>query len=84
MSRETYLAILDDRFEQGRAAFISMVAALPKEAFMAQAAAAWDRARAKYGARCNLLELDLPAEAAKECIDGVVYECIEAAVAAGE
>lgn len=78
LTREEYLSILDDRFEHGRAAFLAMIRALPKEAFLAQAAAAWDRARAKYGPTCNLLELDLPAEAAKEAIDGVVYLTIEA------
>ena len=77
LTRGQYLDILDDRFEIGRQRFIQRVMSLPKDAFIVQASAAWDRARSKYGPECDLHMRDLGIESAKECLDGVIYECVD-------
>jgi len=78
MTKQEYLDVLDFRFEHGLARFLDMISHMPKEAFLAQASAAWDRARLKYGPECDLLKRDLFTEAAKEAVDGVVYCCFDA------
>jgi len=77
LTRAEYLDRLDEGFEAGRRAFAELVLSMPKEAFLAQAAAAWDRARQKYGPACDLHLRDLACEAGMEAVDGVVYVTLD-------